>query len=606
MSCVYRYHGPADHDGPGLPIRLRKRRARPITPLHPIGADERSVTDTQGTRPIESFSETGARLVTLTRRESDLIALAAPGLSPPEALEDLYPWLPECLYLDNAPESFRIASALIRRYGAHFTPAAAFCDAKWNTICNSLRRVSPLDARFHSAWHLPIQQAYLLEERHADRSIVAIDFNAMYAGCMQYEFPKPSALRHLVLGRDLTADEPLPCGLYRCELHGPASDFIRRHNPFRSFHSGRHLQTSLDEPIAIDLNEFELAYFLRHFQRIHLVDAVVSDERIAHPLAREARRAFARRQNFKRQGNKALADREKILTTFLTSCASRPSRPELVFASPEAGFAHLRVQYGIKIPTDEPRSATERWLDGRKGIRARFAPGRVAIQGPHLQDGSACHLLGQRIVARSRILLLEMMERILATASEARICYANIDSLHVSVSDRQRADLLRWLEMQASERMGAFKIEAHAPHGLWLEPGRYWLHGNGQVIRFRNRSIGAQRHPFSDHAVHLAMRRIGDLHVPVRMTLDMARTMSPCLSLAEAEACGLIRQEPITVGEAIGFGDVMDALEHNKLRAIPTRMAAFRAIGEHCGTSRNAASLREEGASLVLTAKRDP
>ncbi|WP_150290055.1 hypothetical protein [Sphingobium estronivorans] len=418
MSQAYRFHGPANVSVPDRPVLLRKRKKQARERLHLVGADTLSISDHNGTRAIETYAAVDGRAVTLTRREVDLITLANPGMEPPAALEDLHPWLPECRFLNDSVASLQAADAIVRRFGQHFVSASSFCDEKWNTICNALRQSSIYDARFYSAWHLPIQEAQILEEVNSDRSVIAIDFNGMYPGCMQHDFPKPSALRLVRLDRDLDPSEILTTGLYRCVLHEPATDFIARHNPLRSFHAGRHLGAQLNEPIAIDLNEFELAFFSRHFRRIHLVEAVVSNETISHPLAREVRRSFARRKNYRHQGNKALADREKFLATLMTSCASRPSRPRRTFETREAAMAHVRSHYGIDVPADEPEAATDIWLDGRKGVTVHHGDNGVDVRGPALQNGSACHLLGQRIVARGRIMLLEMMERILVSAPD--------------------------------------------------------------------------------------------------------------------------------------------------------------------------------------------
>jgi hypothetical protein len=600
MSRVYRFHRPTDLAAGPEAVLLRKRRKRPSEPLHLIGVDTSAVTDGDGTRPIEAYvTPSGRRAMTLTRREADLIALANPGIAAPGALEDIHPWLPDCRFLNDSAASLQIATSVIRRFGQHFVSASTYCDERWNTICNALRRRNVYDARFYTAWHLPIQEAYVLEESRSDRSVIAIDFNSMYPACMQHAFPKPSSLRLVQLNRDHDRCEILAAGLYRCILEGPATDFIVRHNPFRSFHFGRHLQARLHEPVEIDLNEFEIMFFRRHFSRVHLVEAVVSDQVIAHPLAREVRRSFARRQSYRKQGNRALADREKYLATLMTSCANRPARPRRTFATRQQAMTAMRSFYGIDTPTDEPDTAAYTWLDGRKGVAVAERGDFVEVQGPNLRDGSACHLLGQRIVARGRIVLLEMMERILASAPEVQICYANIDSVHFSLPTSHLERVQALLEAEASDAMGSFKIESVAQYGLWLEPGRYWLYSDAGVDKFRNRSVGDRRHPFRDHAIHVASRRIRDLHVPVRATLRMERTMSAARSLEITADDGLARQRLIEVGHETTFWQVLDELEKNQQQAVPMRMKAFVRLREKMISSRIAASKREEDTSIM-------
>jgi hypothetical protein len=599
MSRVYRFHGPAELPVRSRPVLLRKRRKQQTEQLYLLGADTLTISDRDGTRPIEAYEATCARAVTLTRRESNLIALANPGVAAPEAFEDIHPWLPECRFLNDSAASLRAAETIVRRFGKHLVSASSFCDEKWNTICNTLRQRSVHDARFYTAWHLPIQEANVLEEVRPDRSVVAIDFNGMYPSCMQQSFPHPSSLQLVRLDRNLDPDEVLATGLYRCVLEEPITNFIVRQNPLRSFNAGRHLRARLGEKVMIDLNEFELAFFRRHFRHIYLMEAVVSTKVVAHPLAREVRRSFARRINYRNQGNKALADREKFFATLMTSCASRPIRRRRKFPTYEDAMTEVRSFYGIDIPSDEPESVTDIWMDGRKGVLMRYEGDGVDVHGPALQSGSACHLLGQRIVARSRIVLLEMMERIIARAPDVEICYANIDSIHFSLPTKYLEDMVTWLEIDASEAMGSFKIEAVTQHGLWLEPGRYWLYSDTDVVKFRNRSVGDRQQPFRDHAIHVTSRRIGDLHVPIKVTLRMESTMSPSRSVEVEIGTGIARQRLVEVGDSTAFANIMDELEHNQRYALPFRIRAFVGMQERIETSRIAASKREEDANIV-------
>lgn len=599
MSRAYRFHKPA-----GLPISaqtklLRKRKKRALMPLYLIAADADTITDMNGTRPIEAYQfASGLRPVTLTRRECDLIALSNPGIQSPLALEELHPWLPEQRYLNDSVSSFQTLKSIVRRFGRHFVDASAYCDEKWNTICNSLRQKSVLDARFYTAWHLPIQDAYVLEECRPERSVISIDFNGMYLACMQHPFPKPADLRLVRFDRSLSESEVLACGLYRCIIEGPLTKFIIRYNPFRSFYSGRHLRARLDEAVEVDLNEFEVEFFKRHFQRIHLVDAVISDKVVSHPLAKEVRRSFANRRNYEKQGNKGLADREKYLATLMTSCGHRPARPHRAFEMRGQALSTLKDEYGIDSPNDEAEAAANIWLQGRKGIKLSVKDGFTVIQGPNLYDGSACFLLGQRIVARGRIVLLEMMERILDSVPKVEICYTNIDSIHFSLPTEHLGSVLGWLKSESSDAFGSFKIESVTRSGLWLEPGRYWLYSD-DVVKFRNRSVGDQLQPFKDHSIHVVNRQIGDLHVPIKATLRMERSMSPSRSLTRDSKSGLCHQRLIEIGNSTTFEDVLDKLEQNQRLATPIRIAAFEDLRRRMVSSRFAATKQEEDTYIM-------
>lgn len=580
MSRVYRFHGPTDLHLDTEPILLRKRKRRGEQSIDLLSADISSICDADGVRPIETYEGARSRRTfTLTRREADLIALANPGVEPPTALEVRYPWLPRIPFLNDAAASYEAAGSLVRRYGHHFVTAVSYCDEKWNTVCNAIRRKNSLDARFHTAWHAPIQDVYLLEERRPDRSVVAIDFNSMYSACMQHAFPHPASLKHVPFNRYLERGERLDLGLYRCLLSTPSTEFIQRHNPFRSFFAGRRLLASLSEPVEVDLNEFEVEYFSRHFGSIYLLDAVISKESISHPLAKEARRCFARRRNFTAQGNQPLADREKYLATLLSSCTDRPDRIHRVFRQREQALGYLRRAHGISPPEDEPESSIDAWLRRGSHIRMVGRSDGFAVDGVDIHTAFACFLLGQRIVARGRITMLEAMEQVVDAAPGVQICYTNIDSIHFSLPTDHLDRVVAELRSKASDQMGSFKIEAITSHGLWLEPGRYWLYGN-EVEKFRNRSIGDRVNAFRDHSIHVASRRIGNLHIPIRVTLQMDKSMSDARTLQVDSRSGIVLQRLLEVRSDTPFESVLDHLERNRQTSTPARMRAFRDL-EH-------------------------
>jgi hypothetical protein len=358
------------------------------------------------------------------------------------------------------------------------------------------------------------------------------------------------------------------------------------------------LKAALSEVIEVDLNEFEVAFFRRHFQKVYVVDAVISDRSIAHPLAREVRRAFARRKHFRAQGNKTLADREKFLSTLMSACSQRPRQLRLTFKSRLEAEKYLRVNYGVAWTNGEPSAASEYWKRGRKGITMTETMNGVLVEAPDLLDGSACFMLNQRTVARSRIVLLGMMEKILAAAPDIEICYANIDSLHFSVRETDLPELLRALRDESSDEMGSFKIEAVTRHGLWLEPGRYWLFGD-TVEKFRNRGVGNRRDPFRDHAMVVSSRAIGDLYIPIRSTIRMERTMADSRKLIEEYDEGLIRQKMVEIGANTTFEQVLAQLEENRKQSVPRRMLAFRQLQKCMESSRPAASGRDRLAKVM-------
>ncbi len=515
--------------------------------------------------------------MTLTCIEADLIALANPGIKPPLALELLHPWLPRHRYTGSVDKNFEAAKAIEKRYGRHFVTPAAYCDQKWNSVCNTVRLKTDMDARFYTAWHLPVQDCYILEENRPDRRVLALDFNAMYPSCMQQEFPKPSKIRHVKYDREVVAGEHLPMGLYRCTLEGPKSDFITKFNPFRAFFAGRHLRAALTKGLSVDLNEFEIAFYHRHFDRIFVVDAVVSDQFISHPLAREARRSFARRAHFDSNNNKALADREKFLSTLLASCTHRPDRMDRMFETHALAEDFLQSHFGISADADDPAGLSAAWLQGRKAFTVTETEGGVRCETPDATSRRACFMFNQRIVARGRTILLKMMEKILTIAPDVELCYANVDSIHFSFPANFQSAVMDNLRTGLSDKMGGYKIETMASGGLWLEPGRYWLYSD-DIMKFRNRSVRHSGHVFKDHSFHVVSRKIGDLHVPIRFRIGMARSMTDTRSIEFDSSTGLERHHLAEVEDGASPTEVLRVLEQNRKHHIPRRLQAFRKL----------------------------
>lgn len=585
---VFRFHTPPVIPEDNATRRLVKRKFRSEFNYSLISADTVMITDYRGVWPIESYLDfPQASYITLTRREADLIALANPGKRPPRALEEIHPWLPPVKYYESSRKNFRNLEAIIKKFRQHLVIPASFCDEKWNKVCNSIRMTSNSDIRFYSAWHLPLQDTYILEERREDRSVIALDVNAMYAHCMQRHFPDPARMHHVVYNRDVTPGEILPIGLFRCTLKGPSTDFIRKHNPFRTYFAGRYLASEISERVFIDLNEFEVAFYQRHFWKIHISDAVVSEKWISHPLARDAKRSFARRLHYLSHQNKPLADREKFLSTLLASCTHRPRRLRRAFETPDLAEEYLSKRFGIILGKDGPDRFAETRLRGQKGITASTTGGNVFCEVPNLFDGSASFVFGQRIVAQSRIKLLELMEKVSLVAPNSEICYVNIDAIHFSLPSKCVNSALKILRSSISDRMGGLKIEVITRHGLWLEPGRYWLYSD-KVCKFSNRSISHRGNCFKDHSIHVVNRSIDDLSFPIRKTVTMNRSMSDIFSLVDDPVCGLTRQQIVAIDDHTPVADILSALERNRMQCIPRRMQAFKKLAaqmENCQVS---------------------
>lgn len=168
---------------------LRKKPRTPPVAYKIIGVDSTYFTNDEGTYPLDCYAiDTDIKTYTLTRKEADILALSFPGSQPPIALEQVHPWLPKNKFINNSKYNYSNLKALIKKYFKHIPDTTDLSNQYWNAICNKIRFTSTLDMHYYHAWCAPIQEAYMLKDNRPNRTIVAVDFNSMYAACMQKKY----------------------------------------------------------------------------------------------------------------------------------------------------------------------------------------------------------------------------------------------------------------------------------------------------------------------------------------------------------------------------------------------------------------------------------
>lgn len=81
------------------------------------------------------------------------------------------------------------------------------------------------------------------------------------------------------------------------------------------------------------------------------------------------------------------------------------------------------------------------------------------------------------------------------------LCYANIDSIHISIKKSELDGFLENHSDLISEKLGHLKVQAIADTGYWFDVGRYWLFKEGTVLQYKNRIFNhlASKNPFTRH-----------------------------------------------------------------------------------------------------------
>lgn len=553
---------------------LRKKPRTPPVAYKIIGVDSTYFTNDEGTYPLDCYAiDTDIKTYTLTRKEADILALSFPGSQPPIALEQVHPWLPKNKFINNSKYNYSNLKALIKKYFKHIPDTTDLSNQYWNAICNKIRFTSTLDMHYYHAWCAPIQEAYMLKDNRPNRTIVAVDFNSMYAACMQKKYPSPKKYSLIKYNRFLVSNEELPIGLYKCKLNGEASLFIKKYNPFRVFFSGKYLGLSLDAGVELYLNEFEVYFYRKHFQSIYIEEAIISEKEIAHPLAAEAKRSYAKRTSYASQGNDTLAALEKFKLVVMASCTNRPSILSRKFPSIKAVYSFLKDELYITPYPKEPIDSTLHWLDGRKGIALKQKKDHFQLKTHNTNNGSACFSLYQRTVAYSRIALLSLMEKLTTLFPEVEICYCNIDSIHFSFNKKDELRILKYLKKNASDEMGGYKIEAVARHGLWLEPGRYWLYDDS-IKKYANKGLRNEKYPLNEFKTFIKNIKVDGFSIPVKRTISLANSLSDLLSIEEG-CRNAVYLRKILLSSDTSYLQVMEEIRSNNSFSADVKMSAF-------------------------------
>lgn len=96
------------------------------------------------------------------------------------------------------------------------------------------------------------------------------------------------------------------------------------------------------------------------------------------------------------------------------------------------------------------------------------------------------------MVANARVKLLAAIERFVAYES-VEICYANTDSVHLSILKDRLEGFLRDFKDLIGDGLGQMKVETFAERGYWFDVGRYRLLKDGRVVQFRNKGFNDGR-----------------------------------------------------------------------------------------------------------------
>lgn len=358
-----------------------------------------------------------------------------------------------------------------------------------HSITRKLRVKNAHDRHFFMAYPDAYQEVFKLMEERPHRVIIALDFNAMYLDSMEGAFCNPSAVRYRDF-RGLHANPAcMPSGIYRVHLIGALPGFLLTHHPFRYKRLGKahYFQMQRGETIEAVLHRDELAYFASGFERVEVFEGLVSDATIAHPLLKQGRQLYAQRQYHRRRGDSVRENLCKASLQHMHSATNQKRFAKKFFKNLEQVRDFVAINFAVDmegVSDDE----VMKLLIGHQYFG--IIPIGSGYELTYLNTGATDNIfsLSAQVVANARLKLLKTLERFLSH-QQVELCYANVDSIHLSVHCDEVQHFFDRHQDIISDKPGMLKVEAIADCGYWFDVGRYWLKKNGEVVLFKNKGL---------------------------------------------------------------------------------------------------------------------
>lgn len=335
-------------------------------------------------------------------------------------------------------------------------------------IERTLRHKSSLDTAFFHSTHALLGEAFRFSELSRNRRVLALDVNSMFPWLLKTaRFPDSARLRHEVAGDLLQRilSGRLDHGLFLCGIRylDPYRDCLNRLAPIFCGIEGRSvpLTQAPDETFVVWLHAIEVRT-LAPYCEIAISEGIHSDASIGHPLAGWVDNYYAKKQ----RGTPIERKVAKAALTTLHTAASRVRSQSTPWLDRDAEQDLFHERFRAKP-----------FVSGRYAqILAEDARGRRRWRLYNPNHPSSVHCLAATVYAHARARLFSLLKAI-EDSQLAKVCYANIDSVHLAVQKGQEPAILDFINDRfgIGNDLGQLKIEAQADHGLWLDAGVYWL-----------------------------------------------------------------------------------------------------------------------------------
>lgn len=478
-----------------IPLRKRKKKDRE-RPIIAIASNGQVIYNGQQSIPIEEymFQNKNSECIHMLLTDREMLStkeLAVRYNVRIYSFESYYPFFSNIKHsndvavnFDNLTKNLRYAKSLGFR-SSSFSKVVTQDFRK--TLSNKINIKSKYDGKFYFSYSQPYQEVFKFLETRKDRLVVALDFNSMFASCLQGEFIDPRCIKYVSINAKYDG-EKLSQGIYKVVLENPKSTFIKNYHLFRITKDFKRYPFALSgiNKIEVILHKEEIEYYHKHFSSIWIDSCYISECAMRHPLYKRSTDLYKKRLRSKSLGKKTLEKKYKLELAMLHSITNSKSFKSKEFINLNEVSAFLRKEFDIELDFSNQKSVKQFFKSSHFFLR-RNSQG-FTLHYVDIYSKNTVYSLSSQVLAKVRLKMLTCIEELL-NIDTVELCYINTDCVHVSFSKYLEKEFWEKTQHIIGDELGKLKVEAVADSGYWFDVGRYFLYNKGNVVKFSNSGL---------------------------------------------------------------------------------------------------------------------
>ena len=265
----------------------------------------------------------------------------------------------------------------------------------------------------------------------------------------------------------------------------PHSKFFQNYHPFKYTQLGLSLKFKANDTSEVEtqLFDFELDYYRKFFDEVHILSALRSKSSMGHPLYNESKRLYRLRTRAEKANKSSLARSYKLQLAMLHSATNRRVEKKIRYKSFSNLLSLLNKELCLTINEGVPYLIKSSPL--LKKVKVINEDKEKSGLTWDLNNSKTIYSFSSQVLARSRLKMFKLLEALLDFEG-LDICYVNTDSVHVSIPAVSQNNFFKRYSNLIGSELGKLKIQSIADKAAWLDVGHYYLFKGGDVVQWSN------------------------------------------------------------------------------------------------------------------------